>query len=1486
MRGLQQQFLRMEETVRNLLQSRGSPEPHGEEPVAIIKAYQETLTREGKRCKTGVEDISLAVDKDSRNENSNNEEGKEKTKLLLERLKALEAENSALAMENENQREQYERCLDEVANQVVQALLTQKDLREECLKLKTRVFDLEQQNRTLSVLFQQRMKPASGLLLQECLQNMKSGVPSLKCPSPLNVTGPHRVYPRSSCSSSELSLSSACSEYSSGSSYTWNDGKTCNKRVRSSINWENRITIGSSLPSTLSSPSDELPPIRIKENHILQGLKKLQRQKILLEPASVLSKWGYKDCMDSNEGIYSPGIKCNSHKEQSHCTSEEIGSICIEHQKAFMYDSDSHEDADDESSSLALLYAVSSKDCRHCSNKLAHSVSDSLFGWEPDRRHWLGRGSYFNAKERPEKLSSFVDEFNSQAKSRTNVELPRLPIDKSLADGSWRDLNLHLSDTDDNEILDELHIESSDEKSPSDLSLTPFVGKHVENSEGCIKKEYFQLVRSEKEADQGLPHSDLKPKAYNFVKQQKIIKTSSEECITVIFDAEDGKPIEFSSHQTGAVTLTRNEIAVSHPYVGLSADCAEHLPQGKAKLQKATDVKDYSILQTPHNETDQDTVQYSPGCEHEISPTYRNDCPTYLERFRLQNTPQQKQVKPISSIPSKPSPASCMQSGSNLKHKWTKIPSRGKFAPQKTKVTIDDDPSSLFSCSPGTMEKLPGSPVKCSRFKRVPSPTQNPDLKIGACNPRTFVHTPPNSKTVSRADWHKNQPAESNALSQHLVEPGDCGELPTRDVHCDLPAVEARSPSPPPPPGRSASLLMRPSYEYSPPAPDKPGAGIPSESVKNEVQLSPLKRASRPVSHKNSMHERQSAKLPLTPKKELNHFKEKGDMFTQSKCTSELPLGMRQGTPKFLTKKISPKPSNQSVSSCSNKELGHSKDALTAFMSHDMNSTQSGPSSEDAEVTQKETFPHCLTTSPDCPIAITGEPLLSQMSHPPLSLLSQGNDTGNTPDKGVKPHLPLGLRLFIKSPQLLRRSSTMPGKQEKDSMNAASRGGVDVNQESQDKTLSEAALAVGDAETKRAKTDRKESFVKEFNMDPESSVSSETCSLVGRDGLENKLVKRSVSSGCKTHLKPALGMNGAKARSQSFSVHTAEKSPIQSTEGLGKVRTQIITNTSERGNSLTRQNSTVGGLQIKAIPGVVPEPAPDTAKGPEASSSRKGSCTSMSSSTSQIGSPNKLPLCTSQSGDLFQGISKTEGNRSSSLRDVQTRSVHDEKGSEMSRHQPVSKKSVTQAEMASQSSMSISSEQILPLQKNPGSLQNPCKCGGSKTASQEGWLKASGVLSASSVSQPTIEEKVMLCIQENMQKGQRQSKPHATETKPKSGGPSIASWFGFRRSKLPALSGRKMDISKEKEEAKAPAFGSKQTKSEKRKDKKKAEQHCEVANELNKKTLNSGILDSAPKGKKTSRATPNRLSQNNCEQKDDSGTAYSGKDCFMKELLH
>ena len=46
--------------------------------------------------------------------------------MLLERLKRLEEEKSQLVLENERQRQNYEKCLDDIANQVVQALLSQK----------------------------------------------------------------------------------------------------------------------------------------------------------------------------------------------------------------------------------------------------------------------------------------------------------------------------------------------------------------------------------------------------------------------------------------------------------------------------------------------------------------------------------------------------------------------------------------------------------------------------------------------------------------------------------------------------------------------------------------------------------------------------------------------------------------------------------------------------------------------------------------------------------------------------------------------------------------------------------------------------------------------------------------------------------------------------------------------------------------------------------------------------------------------------------------------------------------------------------------------------------------------------------------------------------------------------------------------------------------------------------------------------------------
>ncbi|CAL1540154.1 unnamed protein product, partial [Lymnaea stagnalis] len=50
----------------------------------------------------------------------------EKTKLSLERSKMVKVESSSLILENEQQQQWYEKCLDEIDNQVVQALLAHK----------------------------------------------------------------------------------------------------------------------------------------------------------------------------------------------------------------------------------------------------------------------------------------------------------------------------------------------------------------------------------------------------------------------------------------------------------------------------------------------------------------------------------------------------------------------------------------------------------------------------------------------------------------------------------------------------------------------------------------------------------------------------------------------------------------------------------------------------------------------------------------------------------------------------------------------------------------------------------------------------------------------------------------------------------------------------------------------------------------------------------------------------------------------------------------------------------------------------------------------------------------------------------------------------------------------------------------------------------------------------------------------------------------
>ncbi|XP_070694348.1 nck-associated protein 5-like [Pempheris klunzingeri] len=300
---LQQHFSSMEETVRTLLQNQDSLEGPKVDPLDLMKAYKDKLLEEMWKQQDSLEGptATAAEMPASPEAGGGSEENSKDSNPLLERLRALEAENSALSMENDNQRKQYERCLDEVANQVVQALLTQKDLKEECVKLRTRVFDLEQQNRILSVLFQQRVKMSTIPVSQEVQRNGKAGIPAGRWPSLLSLTCPRSS---GSGSSSELSLSSACSEYSSGS-HTWADGRGFSKQCATSR--DKRLSTGS-VSSNHSAPIEQTD-LGWKEGHILKGLKRLQMCSSK-EASSLAPVPHCKDCMTSNEGIYSLGVKC------------------------------------------------------------------------------------------------------------------------------------------------------------------------------------------------------------------------------------------------------------------------------------------------------------------------------------------------------------------------------------------------------------------------------------------------------------------------------------------------------------------------------------------------------------------------------------------------------------------------------------------------------------------------------------------------------------------------------------------------------------------------------------------------------------------------------------------------------------------------------------------------------------------------------------------------------------------------------------------------------------------------------------------------------------------------------------------------------------------------------------------------------------------------------------------------------------------------
>ncbi|XP_048834774.1 nck-associated protein 5-like isoform X3 [Brienomyrus brachyistius] len=1402
MEALQQHFSRMEETVRTLLQSQGVLDHRAVDTVDIIKAYKEKLSEETQKQKESLEEARPTEVPNMHGDTNAADESCEQTRLLLERLQVLEAENSALSLENENQRKQYERCLDEVANQVVQALLTQKDLREECLQLRTRVFDLEQQNRTLNTLFQQRLRPASDLLLQklhskilglssgdllldsdrnrgvplsrhaespphEAQPSGRAGLP-VRWRSQLSLTAPlAAAYPRSSCSSSEISLSSVCSEYSSGS-YTWNDGKL------SSLTWEKRMNLGSSAPGNICNSPEEQPPTQRKECHILAGLKRLQKR-LPKEPGSLFSKPGYKDCMNSNEGIYSLGVKYGAQSMPKPSVTGRIGMLAVR-SKTFAYDSD---DADDESPRAP---AHLSKDSWVFSKKLTHSVSDSLCSWDGGQDHELGDDKTppgQKSKQPAEKLTTFT----------SGILSGKTIHDPSLSDNKPGSTEVscchHLSDTNEFDSM----VESTD----NHLA----VSCPAERLERYPKRLSAELNKLPTDQVQRRPLSQI-------MLPNRTNDLQAEERVAVIFDAEDGEPIQLSVQPTVAMTCSdlpedglQNVPTTESPRL-MSHASPDGLSGGPAKNYTVLESSDVPVQQAPSTAGTAATFQgQSTGSPSE-----------HQQKFAAQ---QQKLIKPPYNQSNKVHPASAMQGASTPKTNLTKIPGRGKGSPQKFGKGANTEISNNGSNpGPAAKDRSPVSPpVKLSRFVK----------STGGSQVQSAKGTQMSSKLPSRNDSGKGMflPVPSSPPPpRKQLENDDIGELPTRDQHCDSAQTELRSPSPPTPPGRSTSLLIRPNYDNShqalklaaqPPAPSTV-RGPPTGLQKHPQPPPSAPNIQHPGSHRGQgATDHDLSLMEVTPQKLVDN---------QSLAkTSTLCQTPTKVSPKW----VPPKPSH---SIASGYTPDHSepvpkglKNFPTSLLTSPKDSLQ-GLFNVKKSLPLENGHPLLYKASSSLPLSLEGhQPCLTEQGglsaeapKTPLSYSGSENKTQGSAEKASKTRLPIGLKALVKSPSLLSKSSTVPGKQEKEQV-ADSNGGASKPCGSPQSTVAGKPQVEMSDGGHGGSADR--------GMFARASADS---SLAFPS--EGRLFKRSVSVTTKPHLKPALGMNGAKARSQSFSTNYMEKPCMTIPEGAEKVRTHIITNTGERGNSLTRQGPSTLGVQLKASSGAVEGSHQHLNTRPDSHRAMSSSCTppGVSGRKTSLSNPK-------------EDVSKAEGNVSLPQKEVCGLSPTNKFGHKSSK-QSGKVSSQPQFESASSSghgpdskAEGCSSKLLSPSKPHmvkSGKRPSPISTG------QEEPEKCTSPLAS------TIEEKVMMGIVENVQKGQGQDKAQAPESKQKSSS-SLANWFGFRRSKLPALGGKKAEVPKEKAEKKelklGSVLGSRQAKSEKKKDKRKNETWCRDSQEYN-----------------------------------------------------
>ncbi|XP_016844948.1 uncharacterized protein LOC100678286 isoform X2 [Nasonia vitripennis] len=146
---LQRELARMEENSKGLLQHKQRAEQLKQEKSALTLSYEARIQQYQSQVS------KLQLENESMRGQLRGLEAAcagEVHAALVARLATLETEHVALARDADAQRRQYERCLDDVANQ---------GLREEIGALQRRIRELEAQNRALSGLLAQAASPGT-----------------------------------------------------------------------------------------------------------------------------------------------------------------------------------------------------------------------------------------------------------------------------------------------------------------------------------------------------------------------------------------------------------------------------------------------------------------------------------------------------------------------------------------------------------------------------------------------------------------------------------------------------------------------------------------------------------------------------------------------------------------------------------------------------------------------------------------------------------------------------------------------------------------------------------------------------------------------------------------------------------------------------------------------------------------------------------------------------------------------------------------------------------------------------------------------------------------------------------------------------------------------------------------------------------------------------------------------------------------------------